>query len=99
MHPPFKIATLIHPMRYPVLILMLCLLAFLRQESAAGLRLPNILGEGMVLQRDKPVSIWGWASPGVWVGGSSSGSRSRRVGAPRGKKQKKVEAVPFSAGR
>ena len=51
-------------MRYPVLILMLCFLAFLRQESAAGLRLPNILGEGMVLHRDKPVSLWGWATPG-----------------------------------
>jgi sialate O-acetylesterase len=30
---------------------------------AGGLRLPNIFANGMVLQRDKPVSVWGWAKP------------------------------------
>ena len=30
----------------------------------ADVRLPNIIGNDMVLQRDKPIKIWGWADPG-----------------------------------
>lgn len=32
--------------------------------SSADVRLPNIFGSSMVLQRDMPLPIWGWASPG-----------------------------------
>lgn len=27
-------------------------------------RLPRLIGDGMVLQRDMPLTLWGWASPG-----------------------------------
>ena len=27
-------------------------------------KLHNIFGSGMVLQRDKPIKVWGWAKPG-----------------------------------
>lgn len=27
-------------------------------------RLPNLFGNDMVLQRDQPIAVWGWASPG-----------------------------------
>ncbi|MFK7850054.1 MAG: sialate O-acetylesterase [Akkermansiaceae bacterium] len=33
----------------------------------AELRLPNVFGDGMVLQCDKPIRIWGWAKPGEKV--------------------------------
>jgi len=33
----------------------------------AGLRLPSIIGDNMVLQRDQKDSIWGWADPGQSV--------------------------------
>jgi sialate O-acetylesterase len=33
----------------------------------AYVRLPNIIGNDMVLQRDKPIQIWGWADPGEKV--------------------------------
>ncbi|CAN5406625.1 9-O-acetylesterase [soil metagenome] len=37
-------------------------------SSAAGeLRLPSVFSEHMVLQRDIPVKVWGWASPGASV--------------------------------
>jgi sialate O-acetylesterase len=30
----------------------------------ADVRLPNFISDDMVLQRDKPIQIWGWADPG-----------------------------------
>lgn len=32
--------------------------------GGAALRLPSLISDSMVLQRDKPIHIWGWASPG-----------------------------------
>ena len=29
----------------------------------ANVSLPNFFGDNMVLQRDKPIPVWGWASP------------------------------------
>ena len=30
----------------------------------AEVRLPRIFGDNMVLQRGKPIAVWGWANPG-----------------------------------
>lgn len=30
-------------------------------------RLPNLFGDNMVLQRDRPIPVWGWATPGEEV--------------------------------
>ena len=35
--------------------------------AAAQVRLPQLVSDGMVLQRDVPVNIWGWAAPGERV--------------------------------
>ncbi|MDR0541633.1 MAG: sialate O-acetylesterase [Dysgonamonadaceae bacterium] len=36
--------------------------------TASGqVRLPQLIGDGMILQRDVPSKIWGWASPGEKV--------------------------------
>ncbi len=35
--------------------------------ASAEVRLPAVLSDGVVLQRDMPVPIWGWASPGEEV--------------------------------
>ncbi len=44
---------------------LLALTAFLSLCAAqAEVHLPNIFSSHMVLQRDKPIAIWGWASPG-----------------------------------
>ena len=37
------------------------------RASAAGLRLPAIFGDGAVLQRGKPITVWGWGTPGASV--------------------------------
>jgi len=43
----------------------------------ADVKLPAVIGDNMVLQRDKKVSIWGWAMPGeeVMAGVSWHGMR------------------------
>ena len=35
--------------------------------AAAKLELPDVIGDHMVLQRDTPVCVWGWADPGRQV--------------------------------
>ena len=43
----------------------LCLINLLLATSAqAQLRLPKLISDGMVLQRDAPLKVWGWATPG-----------------------------------
>jgi sialate O-acetylesterase len=34
---------------------------------SAGVKLPAVIGDHMVIQQDKPVSVWGWADPGEQV--------------------------------
>ncbi|SEN65263.1 sialate O-acetylesterase [bacterium A37T11] len=34
------------------------------QAVMGEVRLPKIFGNGMILQRDRPITIWGWADPG-----------------------------------
>ncbi|MDR0231767.1 MAG: sialate O-acetylesterase [Dysgonamonadaceae bacterium] len=36
-------------------------------SSSAQVRLPQLVSDGMILQRDVPAKIWGWASPGEKV--------------------------------
>lgn len=50
-------------MRRTLLPLFL-LLAF---SSFANVTLPKIFGDNMVLQREKPIPVWGWAAPGETV--------------------------------
>lgn len=51
----------------PILRVLLALTLFMNALSAqteAKLRLPSVLSDHMVIQRDKPVRLWGWAKPG-----------------------------------
>ena len=32
-----------------------------------SLRLPRLISNGMILQREQPIKIWGWAKPGTAV--------------------------------
>lgn len=42
-------------------------LALLPLVAFSQVRLPAIVSDGMILQRDAPLKIWGWASPGEKV--------------------------------
>jgi sialate O-acetylesterase len=49
------------------LVLLLPFLVFINNIVWAKISLPAIVGNGMVLQRDVEVKIWGWADPGEKV--------------------------------
>ena len=51
---------------------------------AKGLSLHNLFQSNMVLQRGKPITIWGWAQPGEDVSVSFGGqTRTTKAGADR----------------
>jgi sialate O-acetylesterase len=45
-------------------ILLTLLVLVLLQDASAQLRIPQIFGDSMVLQRDRPIPVWGWAAKG-----------------------------------
>jgi sialate O-acetylesterase len=52
---------------WPRLIASCSLILLLAAPVAADVRLPTVIGSHMVLQRDAPLPIWGWAEPGEKV--------------------------------
>ncbi|MEY4886142.1 MAG: hypothetical protein RL151_1451, partial [Bacteroidota bacterium] len=63
--------------------------AFLLVANAAdaAVRLPRIFSDGMVLQRGRPVPVWGWSDRDETVTLSFNGS-SRQVKVKKGEKWK-----------
>lgn len=49
------------------LLLSIAALAVLSQSTQAKVRLPHLLGDGMILQQDTDVRLWGWDAPGTKV--------------------------------
>ena len=68
-------------MLFPVALLALYLTA---TACFADVKLPALLSDHMVLQRDKPVPIWGWAEPGekiiVAIGGQTHETQANEEG-------------------
>jgi sialate O-acetylesterase len=48
-------------------LMLVVLMAWTVVAGAAELKMPGIFGDNMVLQRDKPVPVWGWADAGTEV--------------------------------
>ncbi|HYW94361.1 MAG TPA: sialate O-acetylesterase [Bacteroidales bacterium] len=48
-------------------LILFLLFVFIMPLSFAGIRLPKLVSDGMVLQRNTNVNVWGWASPGEMV--------------------------------
>ncbi len=53
-----------HKNRYPSALLLFC---GVLSVTASELRLPAVFSDHMVLQRNQPVPVWGWAEPGAHV--------------------------------
>lgn len=68
------------------LAILLCSLGALPiLSSQADVRVPHVLGDNMVLQREKPVPVWGWADAGEAVTVSFNGQTVQTVAADDGK--------------
>ena len=84
--------------RYGILACILALATLASSASssvAAELRLPRILGDHMVLQRDKPVKVWGWAEAGKSVTVAFAGQTQSATAAANGTWQ--VQLKPLAA--
>ena len=53
--------------------ILILFLTFIVQKSKANISLPCFFADGMVLQRDQPIPIWGWAEPNEMVSISFQG--------------------------
>jgi sialate O-acetylesterase len=65
--------------------------------SAADFRLASALSDHMVLQREKPIAVWGWADPGESVTVSFAGQSKSVIAAADGKWSLKLDAIAASA--
>ena len=70
---------------------LLCLLSV---ASRAQLRLPKLISDGMVLQRDTKLKVWGWASPGEKITVQFQNERYKTVTDDDGKWQVSLPAFP-----
>lgn len=58
---------------YSQLLLLICLSLLSISNAFADVTLPRLLSDGAILQRDKPLTIWGWADEGEKVTVSFAG--------------------------
>ena len=83
-----------------VLILAIVAMAVVGHTEAAELRLGRIFGDHVVLQRDTPLPVWGWASPDQRVDVSFAGQTVRTTTLADGRWKVQLEPVAASmAGR
>jgi len=65
--------------------------------TAADLTLPAIFSDHMVLQRDKPVPVWGWATPGDEVTVEFAGQSRRATTGGDGRWMTRLEPLAAAA--
>lgn len=91
------------PMRHRFAIVagIACCLAAGFDPRAAGAeadwKLAAVFGDHMVLERDRPVPIWGWAQPGEEVSVAFAGQSKTARADAAGKWQAKLDPLPASA--
>ncbi len=64
---------------HPTVRLALLALAFASWPAAAELQLPLLFAHGAVLQRDAPIPVWGWATPGARIHARLDGASASAV--------------------
>ncbi|GAB3013872.1 sialate O-acetylesterase [Spirosoma pulveris] len=77
-------------------LLVLCLLLAAHLIVQAQIRLPKLISNGMVLQRDAPLKVWGWAKPGEKIAVHFRNKTYKNTTDADGKWQ--VTLPPLSAG-
>lgn len=65
--------------------------------TRADVKLPTVIGSHMVLQRDKPIPIWGWADAGEKVTVSLAGQSKSTTAGPEGEWKVVLDPVKATA--
>ncbi len=93
MHPVHKVSAL---SRYGRTAALLLPALFVSTSAQAAVRLPAMLSDHGVLQREAPIHIWGWADPGERVSVSFHAQKLSSAADPLGKWE--VWLMPEHAG-
>ncbi|MCX6991725.1 MAG: 9-O-acetylesterase [Kiritimatiellaeota bacterium] len=82
--------------RIPVVCgLIIGALLFFNDFSAAAVTIPKVFGDHMVLQRERPAPVWGWANPGEKIMVEFAGQRKETSAGPDGRW--KIQLDPMAA--
>lgn len=73
--------------------MLLALLAGLARGASADVRLPKVFASHMVLQRDMPLTVWGWDQPNQTVTVKIGGAGARAQANERGEWKAKLPAL------
>ncbi|MEN9815484.1 MAG: hypothetical protein RLZZ412_1466 [Verrucomicrobiota bacterium] len=84
-------------MRSPRLLTLLACLTLGASLLAADLRLAAPLSDHVVLQREKPVAVWGWADTGEAITVAFAGQTKTATAGADGKWTLRLDALPASA--
>ena len=79
------------------ILMMTAVLALAAGGAQAEVRLPNIITDRMVLQRDMPVPVWGWADPGERVTVTFAGQSTAATAGADGKWMVRLSPMAASA--
>jgi len=63
----------------------------------ADVRLPAVISDNMVLQRETPATVWGWADPGAEIVVEFAGQRQTAAADATGKWRLRLDPLPASA--
>jgi sialate O-acetylesterase len=80
-------------MRIMRIAVAFCLLTAAAANVQAELRLPSLFTDHMVLQRDMPLRVWGWAAPGTEVDVVIAGQTKRGTADNDGRWQVELDAL------
>ncbi|KMM77623.1 9-O-acetylesterase [Xanthomonas sp. NCPPB 1128] len=80
------------PLLRTVRRLALLALAAASWPAAAALELPLLVADGAVLQRDAPIPVWGWATPGARIQVRLDGASASTVAGADGRWQLQLPA-------
>lgn len=77
----------------PLVRLVCICLSIISFDVLADVRLPRLVSDGLVLQRDKPINLWGWADDGEPVS-VTLGKQTQTTKAVAGRWQVSFKALP-----
>ncbi|WP_233200366.1 sialate O-acetylesterase [Blastopirellula marina] len=80
-----------------LLIVAICCVAISAQHATAEVRLANLFADHMVMQRDAPITVWGWADRGEKLTVELAGQTAATTADQDGAWSVKLKPMPASA--